>query len=197
MVALLIAAALAAAVPVEPSPYFLDASTVVQVECNHGSGTAFYVGNNLFVTAKHVALDETGANAECKIAGVRARLVEYGHGFLDYAVFELPLKMHYRAIISCEGFKEGRTYYATGYAEGNPWLVTQRLIGSNYQFHAQAPFNKTTMMRGGATQGQSGGPVSNEDGLVVGIVSHGATAGVTEQLFLSLSDTPLCTRNPK
>jgi hypothetical protein len=56
-----------------PSPYFLDAGTVVPMVCSQGrgSGTAFYIGDGRFLTAKHVALDDkrTQPAARCTIAG--------------------------------------------------------------------------------------------------------------------------------
>jgi hypothetical protein len=44
-------------------------------------------------------------------------------------------------------------------------------------------------------EGQSGGPVSDNDGLVVGIVSQGENSGKTESYILALSDTPICKNN--
>lgn len=202
MLGLLVAAAVAAASPppADPSPYFLDDSTVVFVACEGWTGTAFYIGDGKFVTARHVVRDDKKRIAKCSVGGKPITVLQVG-AIHDYAIFKAKYYLPFRSVISCAGFQEGRNYYAQGFAMGRPWVVTQRVIGttSNTEYsteetkHPKLVIGKIT--RGSTTEGQSGGPVSDDDGLVVGIVSAGEEAGETLQIFVPLSDTPLCAAN--
>jgi S1-C subfamily serine protease len=199
MIALLVASAVAAATPVipavaQPSPYFLDDSTLVQVVCKKWTGTAFYVGNGIFVTARHVVQGPDKKAAKCAVAGGKPITVLSVGVKHDYAVFKADYYPPYRAILSCKPFQEGQNYYAQGYAEGRPWVVTQRLTGTrdHYVDPRDAMFSGGSIMRGAVTEGQSGGPVSDDDGLIVGIISAGSVTGETQQLFVALADTPFC-----
>lgn len=204
MIVLLAAAALAAQpVVADPSPYFLDSSTVLQVTCDVPDGqylgTAFYIGNGEFVTARHVVRDEEDPKkplfTTCKIAGKPIKVLDVGKGTVDYALISAPVYPPYRAILSCDGFTQSKTYYATGYASGNPWPVTQRLIGTGTKIYEPGPGDNEDMLRGSSTEGMSGGPVSDVDGVIDGLVSAGAGEGITAEMFLSLADTPLCHRD--
>lgn len=195
IVGILLAAALAGAHPSDPSPYFLDTSTVVQASCDDGWGTAFYIGDGKFITARHVALntDKKGwPNAHCHIGGKPVRILQVGHGAVDYALVSAPFYPPYRAIVSCKPIVEGEVYFATGYAGGNEWPVTQRLVGTTSIERDSGAGEKENLFRGSTTEGQSGGPVSDNDGLVRGIVSAGADAGETTQMILEMADTPYC-----
>lgn len=171
----------------DPSPYFLDSSTVVQVVCTESLGTAFYIGQGLYITAKHVAVE-----AGCTIHEKPIRVIVLGPKRNDFAMITAEYYPSYRAIISCDPFIEGHRYFATGYAAGRPWSVTDRLIASNDHFVEDAPWFNTTILRGSFTAGQSGGPVSDEDGVVHGIVSAGPTDGETTALTLAFHDTSIC-----
>lgn len=196
MLGLLVAAAIAATpLPAAASPYFLDDSTIVQITCIDWTGTAFYVGDGRYITARHVVrYPDSGKLATCTIMDNSPVHVLAVGKDLDYAMFESGYFPPYRAIISCKGFQEGRNYYAQGFASGNPWIVTQRLIGTrdHYIQPLDSQFSGGVFLKGKVTQGQSGGPVSDEDGLVVGIVSAGSEDGTSQQVFVALADTPIC-----
>jgi serine protease Do len=199
MIPFLAAILVASAVPIpaEPSPYFLDESTVVPIKCKDWVGTGFYIGDGRYVTARHVVRDDNKKIVQCEMAGKEITVLQVG-AIHDYAIFKAPVYLPYREIISCAGFKEGANYYAEGYAQGRPWVVTQRLIGTKTETGYMVEDNKNAKQvfgveaRGSTTEGQSGGPVKDDDGLVVGIVSAGSEGGETGQLFVSLADTPLC-----
>lgn len=193
---LLFASTLMGLPPAEPSPYFLDASTVVQMKCTDGWGSAFFVGDGKFITAKHMVrnTEKKGWPPQtCTIDDQHVTVLEVGKGALDYAIVSAPVYRPYRAIISCAGITEGKTYFATGYAEGNPWVVTQRFIGSAAHIvNPKEVGHLDTILRGSDVEGQSGGPVSDDDGVVVGIVSAGENTGKTESYLLALADTAIC-----
>lgn len=203
MIALLVASAIALETPVvipqvaQASPYFLDDSTLVQVDCAQWTGTAFYVGNGIFVTARHVVRGPTKKPAKCAVAGGKPITVLSVGAKHDYAVFKADYYPPFRAILSCKPFQEGQNYYAQGYAEGHPWVVTQRLTGTrdHYVDPRDSTFSGGSIMKGAVTEGQSGGPVSDDDGLVVGIISAGSQSGETQQLFVALADTPFCKKD--
>lgn len=198
MIALLAAVTLAAAHPADPSPYFLDNATILYVDCDDASGTAFYVGDGKFITARHVVLkgdNEHAPPAHCSINSKPVRIIELGRGKVDYALISAPVYPQYRAIVSCQPFQEGQAYFASGYASGNEWVVTQRLIGSSNHVTDRSDLDYgASYLRGSTTAGQSGGPVSDNDGVVHGIVSGGPTDGMTEADILALADTPYCER---
>lgn len=173
----------------EPTPYFIDASTVMRVTCSKSFGSAFYIGGGKFVTAQHVI-----TNTNCKVNEMPIKITDFVRE-LDFTMFTANVKTPYRVIMSCEGFKEGQNYYAVGYAEGRTWPVVQRLVGTSHKLHQPKKlFDKTTFLRGSAVKGMSGGPVFDEDGVVVGIVSHHVLNGVSEADVLALADTPICKR---
>lgn len=186
MIAALLAIAISAA---EPSPYFLDGSTIVQISCaDDSAGSAFYIGEGLFVTARHVV-----AGARCSIKGKPIKIVQLGHGWVDFALIRAAYRPPFRAVISCAPLREGEQYFATGFAEAHPWAVTQRLIGTRAREpEAGAGHSESELVRGSTISGQSGGPVSDQDGLVRGIVSAGPDEGISEADVLQLADTPLC-----
>lgn len=196
MLNLLLAAAAFVAHPSDPSPYFLDPSSVVKFECAHGSGSGFYIGDGKFITARHVVLnmEEDGTpNDNCRINGMPVHVITIGKGWVDYALVSAPISLTFRQIMTCRPFREGQTYYATGYAEGRPWPVTQKLIGTGArEASSQGAGANESLLRGAATEGMSGGPVVDENGVVVGIVSAGAEGGETSTMFLALADTPYC-----
>jgi S1-C subfamily serine protease len=192
-----------------PSPYFLDSSTVLQVSCptklkdDDGTeqdgfylGTAFYIGDGKWITARHVVRDEEAEGMPlfpvCNMAGLPIKVLEVGKGHADYAIISSPLVPPNRLVLSCAGFQQGRRYYATGYAEGNPWQVTVRLTGTGSKSYWPGAGNNEELLRGNTVQGQSGGPVSDDDGVVLGIVSAGDENGVPTSIVLSLADTSLC-----
>jgi hypothetical protein len=192
-----------------PSPYFLDSSTVLQVSCptkfkdedgieqdGYYLGTAFYVGNGQWVTARHVVVDEDSSDKHlypvCNLGGLPIKVLDVGKGFVDYALFSSPVTPPQRAIISCEGFRQGSTYFATGYADGNPWQVTVRLTGTGSKTYEPGAGNNEDLLRGTTIQGQSGGPVADDRGVVIGMVSAGEENGIPTSIVLSLADTPLC-----
>lgn len=193
----------------EPSPYFLDSSAVLQVVCptkfedddgtmKDGSylGTAFYIGDGKWVTARHVVRNEEENGKPlfdgCKMGGLPIKVLDIGKGHVDYALIQSDLVPPTRLVTSCDGFKQGRDYFATGFANGNPWQVTVRLTGTGSKSYWPGAGNNEEILRGNSVQGQSGGPVSDDRGVVLGIVSAGDSDGVPESIVLSLADTPLC-----
>lgn len=210
MISLLAALTLSAAQPTpvaisEPSPYFLDNATLVQVVCPVGDeghaylGTAFYIGDGKFVTARHVVRNEEAKGkplfGTCTVNGMPITVLDVGKGFVDYAMFTVPVYPPYRAILSCNGFSQSRIYYASGFAYGNPWVVTQRLVASGSKSPEPGVGYNEDLLRGSSTAGMSGGPVVDDTGVVVGMVSAGADQGETMEMFLSLADTPVCRRS--
>lgn len=173
------------------SPYVFDAVTTVEVSCDRWMGTAFYVGNGQFLTARHIV---QGA-LYCSIAGKRVSVVSKGPSAgEDWALISSDYRPPFRVVYTCDRMQPGGQYWSTGYAQGNPWLVTTRLRGS------QMVEQGTRENRGVIIGGMSGGPVQDLDGVVYGLNSWSLvvgddplpTAGVVE-----VADTPLCRKDPK
>lgn len=170
-----------------PTPYFIDNNIITRVVCGNAIGTGFYVEANLIATAYHVV-----SHGACESDGVPATVVHVGQNGQDFALIRVSRQSDMRAIINCGGLKEDGHYFATGFAEGAEHSVTQRLLGSGSRNEEKGSFSGLTIFRGSITQGQSGGPINDEDGAVVAIINANTDDGVTISEGLSLSETILC-----
>jgi hypothetical protein len=58
-------------------------------------GTAFYIGDGKWVTARHVVRDEEASGKPlfpvCNMAGLPIKVLDVGKGFVDYALISSPL----------------------------------------------------------------------------------------------------------
>jgi hypothetical protein len=176
-----------------PSPYLIDGSTVVEVFCSdHSMGSAVYLGSGLYVTAAHVLMDEQGKlSIKCWIFGQRVAIAQINET-ADYAFVRADHFPPFHAPISCDRLKGGEIYFASGYASGNPWLITSMIRASGI---SEAPVGEeagTADINGALVNGMSGGSVADRDGFVHAINDWREEDGAPTGGVVELADTPLC-----
>jgi hypothetical protein len=179
-VKLLCAAALVAApVSAPATPQFVLFPMVKMVDCGTSRGTAFYADNRL-ISASHVT------ESACFVDGVF--LKQTHEDGLDFSS-EPSTVSGYK--INCEGFKDGETYFAVGFAHGLP---VQRLIVLTGT--GQKADNGMALLWGAPTviPGMSGGPIINMKAEVVGQVNMYSII-LPVSLSREMKDTSLCEKS--
>ena len=157
-IALACGSALLCAAPTMPSDTFAhDEAAIVLVDCIATTGSAFKVGPNSYATAAHVV-----DSPACMVAGEPIKVTHFDRE-RDYATFIGPSSPAVLRV-SCEGFRGARLYIARGFPQG--------------AFNIYAPWQSLGITLGGwavfsgeAIPGMSGGPVMDDQGRAVGVVS--------------------------
>lgn len=171
-----------------PTPFFIDGNVIPRMTCNGPRGaigaSGVVISSVIILTAKHVTHDETGLERDCQAEGVGAKITRSTN---DFAEMRVAAQSPFRAIISCDGFKEGGDYYAAGYALNLPRVTIQYLTGTSTKSD-----NNLTIARGSVTPGMSGGPIFDLRGRVVGIVNAYTDKGITRAYGTALKDTFIC-----
>jgi S1-C subfamily serine protease len=148
-----------------PTPFYIDGNIIVRIVCITGEGTGVGTGTIVsaheIVTARHVIPD--GAKCAAEQSPVVLDGDEPGE---DLISIRMTATAALRALISCDGFKEGEPYVALGYALNSPKVVGQLLIGSNTTRNGGQ-----TLFRGSVTPGMSGGPILDSRGRLAGVVN--------------------------
>ncbi len=178
--ALFSAAPIAPALPTdEPAT---DMNAIIVIQCGPSArGTAFWIAPTRLVSAEHVT-----RNGPCRtldgdpLPGVREDPVH------DIAELRGP-DIGRHLTIRCAGFREGRAYFATGYAQGL-YRHTSRLIATR---HRDGGASGLQVLLGQVFPGMSGGPVVDTRGRVTGIVSRLIVAMPFSE-SRSLKETFLC-----
>ena len=158
---------------------------VCRVSTGYIMGTAFRVGNGVFVTARHVI-----NQGECSIEGQPVTIL-YKSPDSDYAILgdRRPGKF---IPVDCDGYKTGNAYVALGHARGSDNLYAVDMIAVTLRY----PGVPMSLLAGifTAQPGMSGGPILDRETLkVVGMTNTGDwERGLTGSI--QLKDTPICPR---
>lgn len=157
-------AALLTAAPAMPvGTYEHDEKAIVLVQCQRAlgrvSGSAFKVGPNTYVTADHVVRE-----GRCYVAGVQIEITHRDEK-RDYATFTGPVSVS-TLRTSCAGFQTGRAYLARGYPGGGSFNIS-----APWQAIPLVMDHFRVFVAGDAIPGMSGGPVMDDSGRAIGIVS--------------------------
>lgn len=190
--------------PYRPSVY-LNLDLVRKIVCidpndatkGMGVGTAEIVGKGIMITAAHVVV--SGDFTQCYDATTKASVQPYlVDTDADFAMLafkdESSGEMEYMRY-SCEGFVDKKPYQAIGYALGqalilNRMTATDRETSRRYTLSNRRIASGLKYLEGDIFQGMSGGPIINEDGVIVGINSATDHRGMG--LSRALKDTALC-----
>lgn len=175
-----------------PQRYFVNLDSVPFIRCNNFVGTAEIIDIDRVMTAAHVV----GSSTTCMIGETVATVIE-NNPALDYAILSVATsEINQKLPYSCAGFRPGQTYYAIGYAHGRDFAMTRLIATARYEDGADhqtgTPFYHTRVLDGEVFQGMSGGPIVNQDGVMVGITSAMSIGVRQSALSRELKDTSIC-----
>lgn len=167
----------------------LDAPTVgdnhpmvAKVRCMFGSGSAFRVGKDYWISVKHVT-----SQPGCSVDGEPISEL-WQDPKRDFSIFRLAARTGRSLKIDCGGFVEGRKYRAIGHARGLNEQTSITLVATGETREGFA------VLRGIFTviPGQSGGLFQDTvTGKAVGAIAvYVPQAGISGAV--SLSDTSVC-----
>lgn len=183
------------------SGHLIPLDAIVLIDCKnadgHGdSGTGAVYQPGRVITANHVVSDAK-APTSCTVDNKPATIV-WGDDGLDVAILEFDSTGYPLIPVSCAGVKPDQMYLAAGYSLGEDFAIdklyatgktmSMTIIDDDGVKHVQPGM---AMTDGYLFQGQSGGPVFDLDGHMVGI-NDAAAPDEPDSLIRLLSDTPLC-----
>lgn len=148
-----------------------------------GFGTAVFINDNMFVTAAHVS-----NNRICRDTQTGTLLTQYYVDEEDdIALLTATTGPGNPIRFTCERFRTGQTYFTLGYVDGQ--LILNRLVATDD--YGNVIFNHLRRLNGLLIPGQSGGPIIDENGIMVGINN---VTNLTREYAYSreLADTVLC-----
>lgn len=174
----------------------VNLSAIRQIKCDEGAGTGFVVGNDILVTALHVA------NAtNCKDAGTGKPLKTYHtEKDKDFALMAGDYPDYGPYIkVSCRGYTKGQKYYGFGYR--NMFRMDVLTATGRYTppgtIISGTDMSGMQILKGGIIQGQSGGPmIERETGEAVGFINANrwddSTGKIYESYSYEFKHTKLC-----
>lgn len=169
-------------------------SEVQNIVCGGQTGSAFYIDETTIVTANHVAenntcVDRGSTNNRSREIEVIAR-----DSTGDVAVLRGPRVSRDRAYtINCDGFIPGERYYGAGYVQDGSQYRSVPMTARNEAYRVDLD-GQTTLgsLDGSVQQGMSGGPIVNDRGEVVGIITAQPRDNTNITLSQEMRDTRFC-----
>jgi hypothetical protein len=167
----------------QTAPDQTEVSPVPLVVCHEGhsyvSGSAFRIGNGLFLSVNHVT-----SNHNCQMDGAPLKVLYHSGDFSMLADYRpgrfIP--------VDCSGFHEGQRYIAVGHARGMDDLTIVPLIATGKSVDGYAVLVGIFTVQ----PGMSGGAIVDADtGKVVGTVNAANWEDGTS-FSIALKDTPVC-----
>lgn len=186
--------------PTIPTPTIVPAY-VIKLHClntltsKESVGTAFYIGNRVFLTAYHVMNEDRICVDSASLT--RMELVKTDEANdLSVITFRSNQKIMDDGFkVNCKGFKKGQVYLTMGYAGGQVFIIN-KLVDTGKVTKKDLVINDTNMggmreLDGLLVQGMSGGPVVDLDGKVVGINNVTGYFG-SKTYSYELKNTSIC-----
>jgi S1-C subfamily serine protease len=149
------------------------APSVVFIVTKEGMGSGFVVSRDgLILTNRHVVGDhETVDLVFYNGTRVKGKVVEHAGKDIDLTLIDAPIK-HRKPLqlASVEDLEVGAWAAAVGHGRGAVWTFNTGMISNIYKSGGERPLIQTQIP---LNQGNSGGPVVDRDGNVVGVVTAG------------------------
>ena len=169
-----------------PPPTFVTNPYIERVDCLEGRGSAFKLDTGQWVSVNHVTR-LTG----CTIDGLPIK-VTYADPVGDFSTFELPGDNRRGGLhADCSGYHDKQWVHATGHARGLPILQSLPVMYSRLVQYAGINRGWSVLIYNAVIPGQSGGPVLNQRGEVVGTV-NAYNPFYPVSFSRALKDTILC-----
>lgn len=150
--------------------YAKCSDATVQVNTDLGLGSGFFISSGKIVTNYHVI--EGASSIKVQLNDERTYDVEYILGYskeLDIAILSIPIETEYLPINSYS-LKAGETIYAIGSPLGLTNTFTNGIISNISRIDNNVEY---IQVNAAITNGNSGGPLINAYGEVIGINSMG------------------------
>ena len=191
-----IASGNAFATPMQNS-YFMNLGNVKFIACKTENGKIHFgsgviIGKNRIITANHVIYNAK----KCMVDNHEVSIVSQ-YPEMDFAVLSVDLGENPAITpISCDGFKNGETYFSLGFSYAADFAMTKLKATENFMDAAEKPesypfpTNHLQILSGLAFSGMSGGPIIDMDGRIVGITNMSNEGSMVASR--SLDETPLC-----
>ncbi|MBW3099277.1 S1C family serine protease [Pseudohoeflea coraliihabitans] len=147
-----------------PKPF----QSTVKVLAGNGHGSGFYIGSQLVVTAAHVVDDKKTVDLKLVDGEIIEAEVLWANERRDIAMLKIdPTTALVPAVVSCHEPLIGDPFYA----EGNPANMDFVTVWGNVGGLVQEvdPWLRAFITNNAVVPGQSGGPVFNAQGEVIGI----------------------------
>lgn len=162
--------------------YLKTETTLVKVMLKDGHGSGVHIGNGYILTAAHVVKDAKAATLKTKDGKIRQAAVLWANTEYDIALLSSEDTKIDAATLDCRVAQAGD--FITSY--GNPLNVEfaaafGRIAGEPRKF---GPWQSVFVTDITTVMGQSGGPVFNEEGRLVGITVGAMTVAMRFSLSL-------------
>lgn len=161
-----------------PIALFTGISTIHQVTCAEGKGTAFEAGGHM------ISVDHVTSLHGCFIDG--KPVVATPEGNLDFSTIDLPAN---GMKVNCGGFKNNGIYWAIGYSWGRSVQQVIMLVGTGQK--EESTGNAILIGYPTVIPGMSGGPIINSKGEAVGTINR-YSPFFPLSMSRALKDTSLC-----
>jgi serine protease Do len=148
------------------------ASGVVYISCNKGFGSGFFVSESgLILTNAHVV---TGSDTVTVVLHDGRRfqgaVVERGTDDIDVALVKIPLTGAPTLQTDKGNPRVGQWVAAIGHGAGAVWTFSSGMVSNVYSEGSERPVFQTQIP---LNPGNSGGPIFNSKGEVLGLVTSG------------------------
>lgn len=193
LAALLIPLSTVAVAPTLEAP---DLNAIRHIACDEGNGSGFLIGDDILVTAEHVA-----SLTNCKDGATGVPLnTYYSDESKDFAIMtgDLPDVRYLR--YNCKPFYMGHNYSSYGYSSyqmpKREFLIKPHTVTGLYG--PVLGVDRMAALRGYARPGNSGGPmILTGTNIVTGMVNAGNLHIITGEVLgttfsVELRDTVLC-----